>query len=148
MNRKEFYILIIIFKLAVISLMVMIAWKDWKIKRIPDFYILSVFVAGIMEMCLGAGVGLTQRTVGFFVVSIPMFIIACVMPGSIGGGDIKLMAAAGFLLGSAKIWNAFVTGIICAGICVLGLLLMKKADRKTEIALGPFFSIGIILHFL
>ena len=85
-----------------------------------------------------------QRAAGMFVVSVPLLILACMVPGSIGGGDIKLMVAGGFLLGMSGVWNAFVTGIMCAGSYIVILLLMKKAGRKSEIALGPFLSIGII----
>ena len=86
-----------------------------------------------------------QRAAGMFVVSVPLLILACMVPGSIGGGDIKLMAAGGFLLGMSGVWNAFAKGIMCAGIYIVILLLMKKAGRKSEIALGPFLSIGIIV---
>lgn len=89
-----------------------------------------------------------QRASGFFVLSVPLLILACVLPGSIGGGDIKLMAAGGFLLGVTGILNAFVTGMLAAGCYVVVLLATKKATWKAEIALGPFLCFGMIIILL
>ena len=131
-----------------IYLMSMTAWKDWKEKRIPDRYVLGIFTSGIISMYLIPEILLIQRVTGFFSVSTLLFVLTCIVPGSIGGGDIKLMASGGFLLGSAKIWNAFVAGIMSAGSYVLVMLILQKINRRTEIALGPFLSIGMIIELL
>lgn len=128
--------------------MAVIGWNDWENKRIPDKFILSVFITGIMSMCLVREITLIQRLTGLAVVSVPLFLMAVMIPGSIGGGDIKLMAASGFLLGSAAVWRAFIIGVMTAGIYVLILLAKKKADRKSEIALGPFLCIGILFELM
>ena len=85
---------------------------------------------------------------GIFAVSLPMLLMDFLIPGGFGGGDIKLMAAGGFLLGKAWIIQAFVMGIMLAGTYVIVLLIRKKADRKTEVALGPFLCAGIIWNLL
>ena len=129
-------------------LMCMTAWKDWKEKRIPDRYILGIFISGIISMYLIPEILLIQRVGGLFSVSTLLFVLTCLVPGSIGGGDIKLMAAGGFLLGSLGVWNAFVTGIMSAGSYVLIMLIMKRMNRKTEIALGPFLCAGMMIQLL
>lgn len=134
-----------IFKLAVIILIAAIAWKDWKTKRIPDKYVLYMFGAGIISIMLFPEILILRRMAGLFAVSVPLLVLAGIAPGSIGGGDIKIMAAGGFLLGATGVWDAFVTGIMSAGVFVLILLIMKKVHYKCEIALGPFLSMGMIL---
>lgn len=120
-----------------------IGYDDFKTKRISDKLIFMLLFMGIPAVWLNPGISLVQRVSGFFVLSVPLLILACVLPGSIGGGDIKLMAAGGFLLGLTGILNAFLIGVLAAGCYVVVLLATKSADRKTKIALGPFLSLGI-----
>ncbi len=60
-----------------------------------------------------------------------------------GGGDVKLMAASGLLLGWSKIVLAFVIG------CILALVIhsvRRKVSREgTVLAMGPYFSMGIFI---
>jgi len=58
------------------------------------------------------------------------------------------MAAGGFLLGAAGIWKAFETGILVSGIYILFFMFMGKLRRNSEIALGPFLCLGILLVWL
>lgn len=128
--------------------MTAIAWNDWKTRRIPDQFVTAVFGAGILAAAIFDEITILNRMSGLLIVSIPLLLLAFFVPGSIGGGDIKLMAAGGFLLGKAWIIQAFVMGIMLAGTYVIVLLIRKKADRKTEIALGPFLCAGIIWNLL
>lgn len=131
-----------------IGLMTAIAWNDWKNRKIPDQFVTAVFCAGILAAAIFDEITILNRISGLLIVSIPLLLLAFFVPGSIGGGDIKLMAAGGFLLGKAWIIQAFVMGIMLAGTYVIVLLIRKKADRKTEIALGPFLCAGIIWSLL
>ena len=125
-----------------------IGYDDFKTRRIPDRLILVLLFLEIPAVWLISEISLMQRASGFFVLSVPLLILACVLPGSIGGGDIKLMAAGGFLLGVTGILNAFVTGMLAAGCYVVVLLATKKATWKAEIALGPFLCFGMIIILL
>ena len=112
------------------GLLVLTGWTDWKTKRIPNTYIIGIIAAGLGSMWLMQEVSLIQRIAGIFVVSVPLLIVAVLTHGGIGGGDIKLMAAGGFLLGTAKVWDAFQIGILCAGLYVLVLLFIKKIESS------------------
>ena len=89
-----------------------------------------------------------DRLAGSIAVSVPLLILSGLLDGGIGGGDIKLLTAAGLGLGVAGIWKAFVIGVFSSGIYVMVMLLRKKFDRKTEIALGPFLCLGLILVWM
>ena len=125
-----------------------IGYADWKTKRIPDVWIAFLLAGGITAVRLFPEITLGQRVTGFFLISIPLLFIAGLRPGSIGGGDIKLMAAGGFLLGAVRIWDAFVLGISMAAVVSVFLLLTGKAGKKTEIALGPFLIFGIAWNIM
>lgn len=52
------------------------------------------------------------------------------------------------MLGAAGIWKAFETGILVSGIYILFFMFMGKLRRNSEIALGPFLCLGILLVWL
>ena len=64
----------------------------------------------------------------------------------IGGGDIKLMAAAGLLLGFQGIILALILGCVLGS--VIHLLRMKLQDKNNVLALGPYLSVGIFIAML
>lgn len=132
-----------VFKLHVIILLCVVAWNDYKERKIKNKSIACFVLLCVWDMYIYPEVSVMHRIQGAFLISVPLLLIACVIRGSIGGGDIKLVAAGGFLLGTAAIWDAFVTGIMSAGIYVMFLLFTQKAGRKSEIAMGPFLALGI-----
>ena len=129
------------------ALLLEIAYTDWKMKRIQDRNILLLMILGMAAIWIIPEISFIQRLTGFVIISIPLLILAYLVPGSIGGGDIKLMAAGGFLLGIAGIWSTFVIGMFSAGAYVVYLLILKKINRKAEIALGPFLCMGMGIAF-
>lgn len=64
----------------------------------------------------------------------------------IGGGDIKLMATCGLLLGASKIVVAFMLGCILAA--VIHLIRMKVSDAGRQLAFGPYLCTGVWIALL
>ena len=64
----------------------------------------------------------------------------------IGGGDIKLMAVSGLLLGWKLNILAFALGCIIGSI--IHIIRMKVTKTDHVLALGPYLSIGIIIATL
>jgi len=60
-----------------------------------------------------------------------------------GGGDVKLMAFAGLILGWKLIIPAYIIGIVLGAVVSLALMAAKKRKRGDEIAFGPFLCVGI-----
>lgn len=84
---------------------------------------------------------------GFCCVSSFLLIIYIATKGrGIGGGDIKLMAVSGLLLGFQQIIVAFIFGCILGSI--LHLIRMKLSNRDRVLAFGPYLSMGILLSIL
>jgi leader peptidase (prepilin peptidase)/N-methyltransferase len=65
---------------------------------------------------------------------------------AIGGGDIKLMAAAGLLLGWKLIILAFLVGCMIGS--VIHIIRMRVAGADRMLAMGPYLSLGILLAIL
>ena len=65
-----------------------------------------------------------------------------------GFGDVKLMAALGFLLGPTGIIFTFITGFLSSGAFFGVALLLKKIKIKDEEPLGPFLGMAAILYLV
>ena len=91
---------------------------------------------------------LLPHIIGFFVVSVPMWLITLIKKEAIGGGDIKLMAVCGFMLGWKLTLFATFIGIITGGIYGIVLLAQRKKGKDGHFAFGPFLSLGIIIALL
>ena len=85
---------------------------------------------------------------GLLVLS-PLLLLLCLaIDGAFGGGDIKLMAAAGLFLGWQNTLLAMFFGIVFGGMYGIYLLAAKKAGKKDHFAFGPFLCAGIVIAML
>lgn len=85
--------------------------------------------------------------IGFFSVS-GFFYLLYLLTGrkGIGGGDIKLMAAAGLLLGWWNIILAMIIGCVAGSVIHVSLMKLRKKDRV--LAFGPYLAFGIMTAML
>ena len=68
--------------------------------------------------------------------------------GAIGGGDVKLIAALGILLGSEKLLSIVLIGSISGGLAALLMILAKVKARDSYFAYGPYFALATIYELL
>ncbi len=135
-------------KLLFILSLIIIGWTDYKTKKIPDIWI-GILLCLVITLCSSdSGRSISEYLQGMFCVSLPLFILALVVPGSFGGGDIKLMAVCGILLGWKGILQAFIMAVYIAGICIGVLLMKKRLALHEKIAFGPALCLGVGIVFL
>ena len=60
-----------------------------------------------------------------------------------GGGDVKLMAVAGLLIGWQNIIIAFFLGCIIGSI--IHLIRMRVSDAENVLAMGPYLAVGLFI---
>lgn len=88
-----------------------------------------------------------RYVIGLFLVSGFLYIIYLVTHGrGIGGGDVKLMAVCGLLIGWQLILIGFVAGCIIGS--VVHLLRMKLSGEGRVLAMGPYLSVGVMFAVL
>ena len=85
---------------------------------------------------------------GAVVTALPLFIAGIIKKGSIGGADIKLMAASGLILGAVGGIIALVIGLFLGVGCTYVYRKIKKADMKTSFPFVPFLAAGCIIAYL
>lgn len=89
-----------------------------------------------------------QHLIGALIVSVPMLITSILIKGAFGGGDIKLMAAAGLYMAWRATLGGAVLGICTAGIYAIFLIIIKKANKSSKIRLAPFLVYGLAIFSL
>ena len=133
---------------AALWLSVMAARIDMAEKRIPDRLPVYMALLGVVALWLFPEHGFADRLAGTALISFPMFLLALILEGAFGGGDVKLMAAGGFLLGWRGVALAALTGMVTGGIYCIVMLAVGRLGRKDRIAFGPFLSLGLSLALL
>lgn len=128
------------------SALLVLSVVDERTGEIPFGINVFITVLGVIQVILDWG-NLWDYGIGFLAVSVVLEIILLVSGGkAIGGGDVKLMAAAGLLLGWQRIVLAFFLGCIIGSI--IHIARMKLAGAQRILAMGPYLSVGILISAL
>lgn len=133
---------------AVGAILLTLTLIDANIQEIPDSLNIAIFLCGIAAIWVVGDVTILSRVIGIFAISVPLLLITILIANAFGGGDIKLMAAAGFLLGWQNALVATFIGIILGGIYGIILLARRKKGRKEHFAFGPCLAVGIFAALL
>lgn len=123
------------------SALLVLSVIDWRTYEIPIAVNGFVLALGILRVITDYTNWLSYLA-GFLCVSMLLLVILLISKGkAIGGGDVKLMAAAGLLLGWKNILLGFLLGCILGSI--IHLLRMKLQNAGRTLAMGPYLSLGI-----
>ncbi|MCL2088331.1 MAG: prepilin peptidase [Oscillospiraceae bacterium] len=132
----------LIISFGVSAILLAIALIDHDTMTIPDSLIISLVPFAIASVW-AADITVTARLIGFFAVSIPLLAISLIKKDAFGGGDIKLTALCGFLLGWQNMFLAFFISLLLGGGLAVILLGSGRSKAGTHMAFGPFLCIGI-----
>ena len=151
-------------ELVLICLLVQVSLCDIREMRIPDRLNLAILVLGLGRQAVLAlrhsGIAATggwpallislagSVLGGLLAAALPMYLVAVAFPGSLGGGDIKLAAAAGVSLGAAGVLRGTGAGVVAAGIYAAGCLLLHKKTARQTFPLGPFLAAGYMYQII
>lgn len=128
------------------SALIVITVIDERTFEIPVSLNYFLAVLGVV-MCFLDSENLLEHIIGALCVSLFLGFLFLLSGGSaIGGGDVKLMAAAGLILGWKLILLAFLAGCIIGS--VVHVLRMKLTKAEHVLAMGPYLSLGIFLMAL
>jgi prepilin signal peptidase PulO-like enzyme (type II secretory pathway) len=137
---------IFIFYIITFTFLTAIFFYDLLYKEIPDRFsipAIAIAIAGGLLLGLTPPLSMLIGGVGIFAFFALQLVIS---KGKwIGGGDLRLGALMGILLGWKLGLIALIAAYLFGSIVSIILLLKKKATRKSAIAFGPFLVIGIIL---
>ena len=119
---------------------------DFKTFTIPVGFNIFIAVLGIIRVLTDFS-NVVNYLIGAVCVSLFLLILYALSKGrAIGGGDIKLMTAAGLFLGWQNTILSFMLGCVL-GACI-HLIRMKVSKEGRVLAMGPYLSMGIFISAL
>ena len=130
------------------SVLVVTALLDADTMEIPDGCWSALAALAVVSYFTMDGEPLVSRLIGMACISVPMFLMALLIDGACGGGDIKLTAAAGLFLGWKLMLVSGAVAILLGGGYGIYLLLTGKKGRKEHFAFGPFLCMGMAVGLL
>ncbi|ACV62348.1 peptidase A24A prepilin type IV [Desulfofarcimen acetoxidans DSM 771] len=124
-----------------VALLLAASVSDIRMKIIPDGVCLGVALTGMLtfEPVKLAGI-----------LAAALFLITALLFGGMDGGDIKLMAASGLVLGFSKSMAATVIGLTALLVFHGGNHIIQKLRGRTAgkaYPLAPFLSLGCIAAY-
>ena len=138
--------LVTILYCLLVSALIVLSFIDFRTYEIP--FGINVFI-----FCLGVIRVITDYrqwhiyVIGFFAVSAFLYLLFKLSGGTaIGGGDVRLMAAAGLLIGWKLILLAFIAGCILGS--VIHLIRMWVSGEGHTLAMGPYLAAGIYIAIM
>ncbi len=132
--------------MALFSVLLVLSVIDWRTYEIPLGCNTFILTVGLIHLCMDY-TNWSQYVIGLVSVSGFLYIIYLASKGrGIGGGDVKLMAACGLLIG----WKLNVLALVLG--CIIGsivhILRMKLSGEDHVLAMGPYLSIGVMIAAL
>lgn len=137
----------LIISLTLVSLLIIIVVSDYHYMIIPDKVLLFFAPVFIVERIfiplhpwwnplLGAAVGFGL-----------LLLIAVISKGGMGGGDIKLFAVLGIVLGWKLVLFAFFMATLFGAVFGVIGLTIKKVERGKPMPFGPYIAMGAIVSY-
>lgn len=128
------------------SALVTLSVIDFRTYEIPFGINLFILALGLIRVAMDYK-NFLNYLIGFISVSGFLYLLYLVTKGrGIGGGDIKLMAVSGLMLG----WKCNILALAFG--CIIGsvvhLIRMKISKEDHVLALGPYLSVGIMIAAL
>lgn len=129
------------------AILISISFIDADTMTIPNELVIALMIPGIASLFLFPEVNFFSRAVGIVAISIPMLFLTMLIPDAFGGGDIKLMAVAGLMLGWQNALLATFIALVAGGTVAVFYLIGKR--REKHMAFGPYLCLGIFIaqHF-
>ena len=140
--------------LAFFTVMILISMIDLDTMEIPFSLNLVILGLGLISLLTFRNVApfseitIVSRLIGFVCIGVPLMLINLIRAEAFGGGDIKMMFAAGFLLGWKMILIGFLLGTIIGGVVGVIVLARKAKGGKEHIPFGPSLCAGMAIAVL
>ena len=131
------------------------AITDIETELLPNFLsvvmIISRIILAAVEFFLNqneALTGIISSMIVLIVCFVFLLIMSVITHGGLGGGDIKLLAATGFLCDIMIAIGTYIIGLFLCALVSLILLISKKKTVKDVLPLGPFICAGYFISVI
>jgi len=123
--------------IAAAPLLAAIAVEDLRHHRIRNRHVLALAALAAGSVAIAAAGGDSamagRAALGALLGAAPLATVWGMQPGRIGGGDVKLAATLGALVGAINPWRA----VAAVGLGLVWSLVVARSRRPQRVALGP-----------
>jgi len=143
----------LVFYALIGSLLIGITMIDLKEMIIPDSLVISILVLSIVHKLVNYFIyDLSPNilgSIGGLILAGGLFLLIVILTkGGMGGGDVTLIGALGFVLGIRLILLNILLSFVLGAIISLFLLATKIKTRKDPIPFGPFIILSFFIVLL
>lgn len=150
--RFGFYLYTVVYFVFCSSLIV-ITFIDLDFQIIPDRITLPGIAIGLVTGSLlmpdpfmrYSLLGVKSSGIGLLAGGGLFYAIAVLSRGGMGGGDIKMMAMVGSLMGWKSVLLTTFLGSLTGAVFGVLLMILRGKGRKTKIPFGPFLAFGSVI---
>lgn len=128
------------------SVCVCIGIIDVKKMVVPPSLVIVFILLSIFPVIMHHDI--LDNVYGFALLTLFFLLMLLVFPGAFGGGDIKLYAAAGFLLGIELSVVLLEVSLITGAIFGVAFAVARGRNFRLKIPFAPFIAAGIIITLL
>lgn len=117
-------------------LLIVASYIDIKTRTIPDWIHVLIMLVALID------IDWVDSLIGFALVPLPFFIMACVKEGSIGGGDVKLVGACGFYFGFIDGIQGITLSLIIVITTMIFYITKDTLNKLDGFPFAPYLTIG------
>lgn len=146
-------VLVVLAHVALLGIAGWLVVVDARTHRLPNRIVLptlagTVLLAVVDAVCTGSGAALIRAGGGLLILGGFYLVLRLLSRSGMGGGDVKLAALIGLVLGWHG-WTSLAVGaasaFVLGALYALTLILLRRADGSTRIAFGPWMILGAVL---
>lgn len=141
------------------AMLIALSFIDWDTFLIPDLFSLGLLGLGLLSSVLNpifegpwiqkALLSLAGAALGLGLSWATAYAGEKIFKKeALGGGDIKLLAGIGALLGPSAVITTLILASFVGAVFGLSLMGLKKITRQEPIPFGPFLSLGALVNLI
>ena len=111
-------------------------------RQISNKWVLICLLFGILKIIFNREL-LGKAVLGFITAVIISYTIYFISKGEFGMGDVKMLGCVGLYIGAYGFIEVLFLAVLLVVIFGVILMVLKKADRNTEIPFAPFLTAAL-----
>lgn len=120
---------------------------DIRTRQIPYWIFPTVFGVGVIRVIV-CNLSWVSAVIGLIIGWVPLYIMARIKQGGVGGGDIFFAASSGFFLGFQGTLSTLIFALSLFLICAMILTARKKIKKGDPLPFVPFLAIGCAAAYI
>ena len=131
--------------MPILSLLLIISVIDLDIQKIPNLFVALILGWALLWQLFSPALSWLDALLGLLVGGGATFLVAMISRGGMGGGDIKLLAALGFLAGWRDLLLLLFVAVLLGAIVGIAMIIIQKKNGKTALPFGPFIAAAYLI---